>query len=238
MRHPWYDLFSFDSRSRCSSRASPGGDSLRGLVAHITDGSTKRGFVGAPSRRVEHYVTDQRSSAGAANCLNSLSHLARLLNSHASRAPAAQMTWSLRSLLRASRRNWQHLPQRRSFHSSTLMASASTSAVLYATVVSASQWTGAVPEDAKDLAHHVKGGKGFVNPWQSYQELSVPRLLSGLLWYIQSRQHIRPCLTKPSMTGDKSAARPTNQTLLLPPFPSANPNFFPLAKHPSSEQHG
>lgn len=99
------------------------------------------------------------------------------------------MPWSLRLLLRASRRNWQQLPQRRPFHSSTIMASASTSAVLYATVVSASQLTGAVPEDAKDLAHHAKGGKGFVNPWESYREQSVPQILGALLWY----NRMRPC---------------------------------------------
>lgn len=63
------------------------------------------------------------------------------------------------------------------------MSSASTSAVLYATVVSASQLTGAVPEDAKDLAHHAKGGKGFLNPWESYREMSVPQLVGSLLWY-------------------------------------------------------
>lgn len=39
---------------------------------------------------------------------------------------------------------------------------------LYATVISTSQVTGAVPEDVKELRHHAKGGKGFINPWPSF----------------------------------------------------------------------
>lgn len=65
------------------------------------------------------------------------------------------------------------------------MSSASTSALLYATTISASQVTGAVPEDAKELAHHAKGGKGFLNPWESYNEMSVPVLLGKMIWYAE-----------------------------------------------------
>lgn len=67
------------------------------------------------------------------------------------------------------------------------MSSASTSAALYATVISASQFTSAVPEDAKDLAHHAKGGKGFLNPWDSYREMSVPQILRTMLWCVCTR---------------------------------------------------
>jgi len=51
------------------------------------------------------------------------------------------------------------------------MSSAGTAAALYAVTVSLST-VGAVPEDAKDKRHHVKGGVGFVNPWDSYLERS------------------------------------------------------------------
>ncbi|KAK5018080.1 hypothetical protein LTR60_001652, partial [Cryomyces antarcticus] len=50
------------------------------------------------------------------------------------------------------------------------MSSGSVSAALYAAVTSPSQAAGAVPEEAKELRHHLKNGKGFVNPWESYRE--------------------------------------------------------------------
>ena len=74
--------------------------------------------------------------------------------------------------------------QHRHFHRSALMASASTSAILYATVVSAADVTGAVPEDSVEKKHHLKGGKGFVNPWESYREQSVWQIGSAMLWLV------------------------------------------------------
>jgi hypothetical protein len=61
--------------------------------------------------------------------------------------------------------------------------SASTAVVLYASVISLSQITGAVPEDAKDKSHHVKGGKGFRNPWDSYLDRTFFQFLVALLGY-------------------------------------------------------
>ncbi|KKY21227.1 putative zn-dependent hydrolase oxidoreductase family [Diplodia seriata] len=92
------------------------------------------------------------------------------------------------------------------------MATSSTSAVLYAIAVSASQWTGAVPDDAKDLAHHVRGGKGFVNPWDSYQELSVPRLLGGLLWRRISGKANQPDTAPPTVPIRQPKFLPTRET--------------------------
>ncbi len=66
------------------------------------------------------------------------------------------------------------------------MASASTSALLYATVVS-SQGQGLVPEDAKELRHHVKNGKGFINPWESYRERSAWEIIKAMLWSVVRR---------------------------------------------------
>jgi len=62
------------------------------------------------------------------------------------------------------------------------MSAGSTSAALYAAVVSSSQVTGAVPEEAKELRHHLKDDKGFMNPWDSYREMSAFRIIRALLW--------------------------------------------------------
>ena len=62
--------------------------------------------------------------------------------------------------------------RRRKLHSTTNMSAASTSTALYAAVVSPAQLAGAEPEDAKELRHHLKGGKGFHNPWASFQDRS------------------------------------------------------------------
>ncbi|KAL8989414.1 MAG: hypothetical protein Q9177_001700 [Variospora cf. flavescens] len=50
------------------------------------------------------------------------------------------------------------------------MSSSGTAALLYAAVSPASV-TGAVPEEAKDKRHHLKDGKGFTNPWDSWIEM-------------------------------------------------------------------
>jgi hypothetical protein len=54
------------------------------------------------------------------------------------------------------------------------MASASTAVALYASVISASQLFGTQPEDAAELKHHAKGGKGFLNPWESFKVDRTP----------------------------------------------------------------
>jgi hypothetical protein len=61
--------------------------------------------------------------------------------------------------------------------------SASTAVVLYASVISLSQITSAVPEEAKDKSHHVKGGKGFKNPWDSNLDRTTFQFLVALLGY-------------------------------------------------------
>lgn len=58
----------------------------------------------------------------------------------------------------------------RTFHDSPSMSAAGMAAALYAATISPSLITGAVPEEAKDKAHHLKKGKGFYNPWDSHPE--------------------------------------------------------------------
>jgi hypothetical protein len=70
---------------------------------------------------------------------------------------------------------WNHQPfrrtnARRNLHTTIRMSSASTAVALYASTISAPQTMGAVPDDSKELAHHLKGGKGFINPWESFSQ--------------------------------------------------------------------
>ena len=56
---------------------------------------------------------------------------------------------------------------RKSSYSSQTMSSSATAAALYAATISSASVTGAQPEGAKDKIHHIKDGKGFINPWVS-----------------------------------------------------------------------
>jgi N-acyl-phosphatidylethanolamine-hydrolysing phospholipase D len=62
------------------------------------------------------------------------------------------------------------------------MSGVNTSAALYAAVTSPTALTGAAPEDAPELRHHVKNGKGFINPWDSFVELGSFKILRTILW--------------------------------------------------------
>jgi N-acyl-phosphatidylethanolamine-hydrolysing phospholipase D len=61
------------------------------------------------------------------------------------------------------------------------MASASTATVLYASVISSSQISGAEPEDAQERRHHAKGGKGFINPWESWIDQNGFQIISKMI---------------------------------------------------------
>lgn len=56
------------------------------------------------------------------------------------------------------------------------MSASMTAAALYAATVSSSAVTSATPEEAKDKRHHLKDGKGFTNPWDSWKPLSGPQI--------------------------------------------------------------
>ncbi|KAF2761375.1 Zn-dependent hydrolase/oxidoreductase [Pseudovirgaria hyperparasitica] len=62
------------------------------------------------------------------------------------------------------------------------MSSASTSNALYAAAISSSQLTKAIPEEAKELRHHQKNGKGFLNPWKSWNEQSAFKIISTVIY--------------------------------------------------------
>lgn len=52
---------------------------------------------------------------------------------------------------------------------------------LYAVVSNPAQMA-AKPEEADQKRHHLKNGKGFTNPWESYVEATPWELLSGIFW--------------------------------------------------------
>ena len=58
---------------------------------------------------------------------------------------------------------------------------ASIGAGLYAVVSNPAQ-IAARPEEADARRHHLKNGKGFTNPWDSYVEASPWELVSSMLW--------------------------------------------------------
>jgi hypothetical protein len=54
---------------------------------------------------------------------------------------------------------------------------------LYAAVSTPTQGA-AQPEDATDKAHHLKNGKGFTNPWDSYIESNAFQVFKTLIWLV------------------------------------------------------
>ena len=62
------------------------------------------------------------------------------------------------------------------------MSSSATAAALYAATISTSQIAGAVPEEAKEKRHHLKDGKGFTNPWDSWKNMSGPAIGGAMIW--------------------------------------------------------
>ena len=69
------------------------------------------------------------------------------------------------------------------------MSSASAAAALYAATVSSASITGAVPEDIEGKAHHLKNGKGFTNPWDSWRDFRPWDIMKALVWYGRTSHH-------------------------------------------------
>lgn len=40
------------------------------------------------------------------------------------------------------------------------------------------------PEEAAAKAHHLKNGKGFTNPWDSYKEMGAFQIFWGIMSYV------------------------------------------------------
>lgn len=74
--------------------------------------------------------------------------------------------------------------KKRNFSTSPTMSSAGTAAALYAATISASSIAGAVPEEAKDKEHHLKDGKGFTNPWESWRNMTAGQIMKVMIWHV------------------------------------------------------
>jgi len=57
-------------------------------------------------------------------------------------------------------------------------------------VVSNPAQLAAEPEEAKDKAHHLKDGKGFTNPWDSYTEFGVLQLMGMFFWFVNCSSQV------------------------------------------------
>jgi hypothetical protein len=57
------------------------------------------------------------------------------------------------------------------------------SAGLYAVVTNPAS-IGAVPEDYEEKRHHLKNGKGFVNPWDSFRDFNPAKIMLTMIWYV------------------------------------------------------
>ncbi|KAL8785987.1 MAG: hypothetical protein Q9213_003063 [Squamulea squamosa] len=95
------------------------------------------------------------------------------------------------------------------------MSSSSTAAALYAAVVSPASITGAVPEEAKDKRHHLKDGKGFDNPWDSWRDLSGPAIGWAMVKRRLTRNANVPDTTPPTVPVRKPAFLATRESPTL-----------------------
>lgn len=71
------------------------------------------------------------------------------------------------------------------------------------------------PEEADAKAHHAKGGRGFTNPWDSWREMSAPRIMLAFLWRRISGQQHTPDTTPPTVPVRTPTFNPTRHTPAL-----------------------
>jgi len=100
------------------------------------------------------------------------------------------------------------------------MSSGVSAALLYSCTFSPPSLLGAVPEDSKGKEHHLKTGKGFVNPWDSYRDITFNQFFRDSFWRQISGRANKPDTTPPTIpvrkptflpyrTGEFSALRAT-----------------------------
>ena len=93
------------------------------------------------------------------------------------------------SKLSGNRAFWQK-PQFTTTVKMSSIGGAGIGAGLYAVVSSPSQMA-SQPEGTDDKAHHLKDGKGFTNPWDSYVQASTFKVLKALFWSVPNLLKIR-----------------------------------------------
>jgi len=73
-------------------------------------------------------------------------------------------------------------------------------AAIYACAISSPTALGAVPEDSEEKNHHLKGGHGFTNPWESWREFSAPKLMGQMIGRQLTGRLKWPDTTPPTVT--------------------------------------
>ncbi|CAI6340471.1 unnamed protein product [Periconia digitata] len=113
----------------------------------------------------------------------------------------------------AKSNSWWATPRFPNLKMSSMSATAVSigSAGLYAVVSNPAQ-VGAQPEEAKEKKHHLKNGKGFTNPWDSFAELSVWQITTGMLMRKLSGQSNTPDTTPPTVPVQKPTFLPSRET--------------------------
>ncbi|CAG8953491.1 hypothetical protein HYFRA_00010241 [Hymenoscyphus fraxineus] len=76
----------------------------------------------------------------------------------------------------------KHKPPTTHNHTKRAMSSGMAAAMAYACTMTPPSTLGAVPEDSKEKAHHLKDGKGFRNPWPSWVDQSPIKITSAMAW--------------------------------------------------------
>lgn len=118
----------------------------------------------------------------------------------------------IRNLSAKHPRHWNQVPQHtRSFYTTRNMASASTAAALYAAVTSPAQ-RAAVPEDLQEKRHHLKDGKGFHNPWDSWVDRTGWQIMKAIIGRRFSGKGNKPDTTPPTVPVHKPSFLPSRQT--------------------------
>ncbi|KAF2153235.1 Zn-dependent hydrolase/oxidoreductase [Myriangium duriaei CBS 260.36] len=90
-----------------------------------------------------------------------------------------------------------------------------TSPLLNAIVSASPASASSAPENAKDLTHHAKGGKGFVNPWESFLDRSAPAIIWAMIKRRFSGKGNSPDTTPPTVPVHKPSFLPTRETSKL-----------------------
>jgi N-acyl-phosphatidylethanolamine-hydrolysing phospholipase D len=100
---------------------------------------------------------------------------------------------------------------------------------LYAVVSNPSQVL-SQPEEAAAKAHHLKNGKGFTNPWESYTELTPFTMLWGLFMYVSPSSLL--CISTNALRRRKITGQMNKPDTTPPTVPVRTPNFLPTRDTP------
>ncbi|KAF2019562.1 N-acyl-phosphatidylethanolamine-hydrolyzing phospholipase D [Aaosphaeria arxii CBS 175.79] len=89
------------------------------------------------------------------------------------------------------------------------------SATLYAIASMAPSLTYSQPEEAENKTHHLKNGKGFVNPWDSFRDFTPISIMKAMVWRKLSGQSNTPDTTPPTVPIVKPNFLPSRETAHL-----------------------